>query len=309
VSTRYLKQFSQPRKISRRRPIKYRLFFLGILILVVAILIWYLPKKEILNDPEINIIGPEKFRSSIREKINDFISQNYFYKKNNLFVNSQKLSDYLTSNFLEIDSIKIEKNFFKKKITLTTNEREGTGIFCSSLNTPELTELTSSDPQETVPQSDDLKSPNQDQLTGPLTKSKSDLKSTTCFWFDKNSFLFKETPEPIGSLILRLTDERDEDVKLGTPVFDEKIIYLLGDFKKVIKEYLNIEIRDFLITPQFYPDLIARTTLGFEIYFNPENYEESLIKFREVINKNIPELDLSKIKYFDLRTQDRIYYK
>ncbi|MBI3459047.1 hypothetical protein HY061_02170 [Candidatus Azambacteria bacterium] len=291
MSTRYPKQFSSPKKVKKHHRLKLGLFILGILILGIIFLIWYLPKKEILNDREIIFIGPDKFIESVKLKVNDFISQDYFFYKNNLLINSKNLNDYLINNFLEIDSIDIEKNFLKKKLTIKISAREGIGIFCSS---PIIKE---SDASATSQKSINLESKIQNS------------KSPLCYWFDKNAFLFKETPELIGALVLRITDERGEEFKLKSKPFDKKMVNVFINFKDLIKKYVNFEINDFLITPELYPDLLARTTLGFDIKFESERYEEALIKFREIIDKKIPEINLQKIKYFDLRTKDRLYYK
>ena len=303
MSTKYLKQFSPPGKVSRGRPIKLKLFFVGILILGIAFLTWYLPKKEILNDREISLYGPDKFAQPVMAKINDFISQDYFFNKNNLLINSENLNKYLTDNFLEIDSIDIQKNFLKKKLTVKITEKEGIGIFCFS---QKLTESGLPAGQASLPieQSDSTDSTKiTDLYPIPYTLY------PTCHWFDKESFLFKAAPEITGSLVLRITDKRGGEFKLGEKPLDRKTVDNFINFKKSIKKSLNLEISDFLMTPEFYPDSIAQTTLGFNIYFENEHYEEALVKFKEIINKETLGIDLQKVKYFDLRTKDRVYYK
>lgn len=288
MSTKYLIEFSVSRRKQSKKRKKIKLILIAVLAVIFFSFIFYLFWSGIFSVKEIKVENPENLMQEIKSSAEQFIdSQSYFLRKNSIFVDKKSLSDYILAAFPVLDNITVKKSFFTKTIIITGEERKELGIYCQN-------RLIKTEDTENVEISEN-------KFTGQ--------SNNLCFWFDKNAVIFREALFAEGSLILRITDERKEEKKLADIVLSKEEIEIFQNFKKSAKEFLKLEISQFTIDPQFYPDLVAESAYGFKIYFEKNNYSHVLLNLKEVLNKELAGKDLSKINYFDGRVENRIYYK
>ena len=128
--------------------------------------------------------------------------------------------------------------------------------------------------------------------------------NSPCYWIDKNGMAFEEAPETEGSLILIVRDNSPEILNQGGVVAESRFVENLSAIlngilelkipaKKIIFDKRLQEVR---VESYFGPDYF------FSIRFNPKLNLESLESLEE---KN----DLKRVSYFDLRVENRIFYK
>lgn len=286
MSTKYLTEFSFSRRKQSKKRKKIKLILIGVLFLVFLSFVFYIFWSGFFAVKEIRTESPENLAPEIKSSVENFIAaQDYFFKKNSLFIGKKGLEDFIIAAFPTLDNITIKKSFFSKLITIIGEERKEIGIYCQN------------------------KPAKANDEGGEINEEFTDQIFKICFWFDKNGIIFKEALLAEGSLILKISDEREGEKKLGEKVLSGEEIEIFKNFKKSAKDFLKLEISQFIIGPRFYPDLIAESAYGFKIYFEKNNYQKVLINLKEVLNKELAGKDLSKIDYFDGRVGNRIYYK
>lgn len=302
MSTKYLSEFFyQPPSLNRFRLRKNRkrikiVIFLG-LFLAILIIIWRFSRIGFFSFKEIELIGKEDWKSQIVGKTNEFISTSQLLKFSSFLINSQDLKSYLQSSVVEINIVKVKKEILKRKLIITAEEKKEVGIICQNLVEQNNDNLNNSQKERGV----------QNLAIDGAKLSNSSAKS--CFWFDENGLIFKEAPQFSGSIILAISDERQGKLILGSKILTSLEIQAFIDFKNQAKKILNLEISQFIIRPGFYPDLIAQSVFGFNIYFENQNYESAIINLKQVLEKKLQGFDLTKINYFDIRLDNRIYFK
>lgn len=302
MSTKYLSEFFyQPPSLNRFRLRKNRkrikiVIFLG-LFLAILIIIWRFSRIGFFSFKEIELIGKEDWKSQIVGKTNEFISTSQLLKFSSFLINSQDLKSYLQSSVVEINIVKVKKEILKRKLIITAEEKKEVGIICQNLVEQNNDNLNNSQKERGV----------QNLAIDGAKLSNSSAKS--CFWFDENGLIFKEAPQFSGSIILAISDERQGKLILGSKILTSLEIQAFIDFKNQAKKILNLEINKFIIRPGFYPDLIAQSVFGFNIYFENQNYESAIINLKQVLEKKLQGFDLTKINYFDIRLDNRIYFK
>lgn len=286
MSTKYLTEFSFSRRKQSKKRKKIKLVLVVILLFIFFAFVFYIFSSGIFAVKEIKAESPENLSSEIKLLAGQFIgNQNYFLRKNSIFISKKDLADHIVVAFPLLDNITVKKSFFSKTIIITGKERKELGIYC----------------QNKLAQRDANGAENSEEFVNQTFK--------LCFWFDKNGVIFKEALFAEGSLILKITDEREGEKKLADKILMKEEIEVFQNFKKSAKDFLNLEISQFIVDPKFYPDLVAESVYGFKIYFEKNNYQQVLINLKEVLNKELAGKDLFKINYFDGRVENRMYYK
>ena len=118
----------------RKSLLKSRFFWIFILILASAILVFYFFfLSEIFRIKEIDISAPEDIS---QEEIQALLEQElevpffYFFRKDTFFlVNSQKIEDRILREYPEIKEVILKKKF-PKSLTIEVKKRIATGIWC-----------------------------------------------------------------------------------------------------------------------------------------------------------------------------------
>ncbi len=118
----------------RKSLLKSRFFWIFILILASAILVFYLFfLSEIFRIKEIDISAPEDIsKEEIQVLLQKELETSFFifFRKNTFFlVNSQKIEDRILKEYPEIKEVILKKKF-PKSLTLEVKKRIAVGIWC-----------------------------------------------------------------------------------------------------------------------------------------------------------------------------------
>ena len=128
--------------------------------------------------------------------------------------------------------------------------------------------------------------------------------NSSCYWIDKNGMAFEEAPETEGSLILTVRDNSPEIINQGEIVAEGRFI---GNLSAILKGILESKIPAKKVV---FDKRLQEVRVGsysgpdyfFSIRFDPKLNLESLKSLEEKV-------DLNKVGYFDLRIENRIFYK
>lgn len=132
---------------------------------------------------------------------------------------------------------------------------------------------------------------------------------TECFYLDENGFAFEEAPEIYGSLNITLKDNSKRDVKIKEIVVNKDLILFLFQVKELLEKSLSLNLLNFQI--DFYPsrDVIAITSEGWQIFFNPNERPSTQVEtLKTVLAEKIKE-QRDQLEYVDLRIANRVYYR
>lgn len=131
----------------------------------------------------------------------------------------------------------------------------------------------------------------------------------TCFYFDSNNILFKESPRFSGQLFLVVEDSRNREFKLGDSFDDAELIENVFETKRIIDELRIIEYQNFFL-PENSFDFWVKTKAGWSVYLDKEtDIASQLIALKKFLNEKLSPDRGQTLQYIDLRINNRIYYK
>lgn len=124
----------------------------------------------------------------------------------------------------------------------------------------------------------------------------------SCYWIDEEGTAFEEAPHTEGSLILTINS--DTDIVFGRQVIEERFVKnLISILKEILAAKIPVEkmnynkrLQEISVETYSGPDLFL------SVRFDPTL---NLSSFRSLKEKS----DLSRVKYVDLRVENRIFYK
>ena len=126
-----------------------------------------------------------------------------------------------------------------------------------------------------------------------------------CFVFDGNGILFAESPDVSGSLILKIRDENNEPVSLGTSVLTREEFESIKHAIESIQKN-NIPISEIVIQNRELREWATVAPNGFSVRFSFDSMPDDLDSvFQGVFERT----KLEKLTYIDLRVPNRVYFK
>ena len=129
-----------------------------------------------------------------------------------------------------------------------------------------------------------------------------------CFFIDKEGIIFKEAERESAreeTIILSLKEE--ETLSFGKKILAPRLLELITEIKKNLRENLKIEIENFTIVSE--KRLNVKTKENWEIYFNLEkDIKLQLAKLKVLLEKEILPEERKNLEYIDLRFE-KIFYK
>ena len=130
--------------------------------------------------------------------------------------------------------------------------------------------------------------------------------SKTCVGFDSNGIAYFLAPDVEGSLLLKVHDENESELVLGSPVFSDPLA-LKNIFQSltIVKEG-GIVVDTILVKEATLREWELHSTKGtvfkFSLNFVPE-------KLKSVLDNLKERTKLEDLSYVDLRVENRVYYK
>ncbi|RJQ24948.1 hypothetical protein C4565_09130 [Candidatus Parcubacteria bacterium] len=126
-----------------------------------------------------------------------------------------------------------------------------------------------------------------------------------CFVFDEDGILFAHAPDVSGSLILKIRDENNTPVSLGSSVLSSEEFRLMSHAVEHVKKN-NIPVSEVVLQNKELKEWATVAPNGFSVRFSFNTIPEDLDSvFKGVFERT----QLEKLTYIDLRVSNRVYFK
>jgi len=130
--------------------------------------------------------------------------------------------------------------------------------------------------------------------------------SKTCVGFDSNGIAYFLAPNVEGSLLLKVQDENESELVLGSPVFfDPRALQNIFQSLTIVKES-GIAVDTIRVKEATLREWELHSTKGtvfkFSLDFVPE-------KLKSVLDNLKERTKLEDLSYVDMRVENRVYYK
>jgi len=127
--------------------------------------------------------------------------------------------------------------------------------------------------------------------------------STNCLWFDEVGVLFARAPATEGSLLNSVYDGSGRNLSTGDKVLDDdSILNMMKIFETT--DLAGVEVSKFRLEPLEKEELTAITKGGAEIHFSLRLDPGFAIEPLKVLKDQ-----LGSLRYIDLRSENRVFYK
>jgi len=251
-------------QVYRRKKNKLRKkFILFWIIFLLVILVSGILLSPLFRVRAINVYGNKEIETQNIEKS--------IGRTNVLLITGRGLENKLLKEFPKIAEIKIEKNVFKKTLTITLKEREKTGIICKA-----------------------------EKINGAETVK-------DCFYFDKNGIVFENAPQTSGALMLLIKDFSSTQLALGNKILEPELIGSMIEIKNNFPQAGN-GIAWFELSMLPPKEIKAVTIKSWYILFDAtRDMIKQFLILKTALSEKITNTD--NLEYIDLRIENRIYYK
>ena len=271
-----IKKYRKPYRIKKKKSIfRNRFFWLGILILIVFIgLFYFLVFSSFFQIKEIKISGNSAFAEAladrqkisvenIQEVIEKEIEQRVLFlpTKSIFLADFPKIKAKISETFPQIAQINFKREF-PDTLTAKVEERKPTAVF------------------------------NQEDLY---------------FFLDKEGIIFENTLAE-GQLIKIKKAVKAKELKLGDVVLEKELLSSILEIEPKLENNLKIPIEEVLVVSDERINL--KTSEGWEIYLNPRgDIEWQLTKLRVDLEEEIPQERRKDLEHIELRFGNFAPYK
>ena len=256
--------------IKRKKLTHQPFFWLGLLLLLVIISIFYLllfskffqishikvsGYKSVDNASVENIVWNHSYKNFFSAGIVNIDTQSIF------ILSKESLSRKIKSTFPIIKNIKIKKSL-PNLVDLVIEERTPFAVFCQNEN-------------------------------------------NSCFAIDEEGVIFEKIESiPENTMTLRISSQKD--ISLGEQAILQKTINSVSKIRENLKNNFKIDVRDVTISQT----IDVKTFEGWTVYFDAESDIDSQItKMNALLSGEITESERKNIEYVYLQYKDRAYYK
>jgi len=229
--------------------------------------------------------------SLLSKKYKNFVPGDAFF-----VVSSGAIKEAIEKDFPEAKNVVVKKDILKG-LEISLTGRQAVAIFCQGEKKLEMAK-------------EGLLS--QENSTTTIASKEKELESIPesrgCFFVDSEGFLFRNAPEISGTLLPSLYDLSGDNFSVGSLGVASSTINFINLTRASMRE-LEIYFKGFLINVNNGPDLIAVSQEGWNVYFDLNRPAEAPIKILETLFNNNLKETRTTLKYIDLRTVNRVYYK
>lgn len=265
--------YKKPRRTKKKKSIfRFRFFWLGLLFLVIlGTVVYFVVFSSIFKIKEIDISGNQKTGfEELKNLISNQIDKN-FLKRSIFLTNLKEINEMLLEKFPQIAKVNLNRKL-PNVLAVQIEERNPVAIFSQALP---------SFPEE--------------NLGG---------QGQNYFYIDKEGIIFEEISEIPQMLKIKKSTSAG-DLELGKKIIEKELIAQILKINSELKDNLKIPLTEFLIISE--RRLNAKTSEGWEIYFNPErDLEWQLTQLSVLLKERIPPDKRRNIEYIDLRFE-KIY--
>jgi hypothetical protein len=138
--------------------------------------------------------------------------------------------------------------------------------------------------------------------------------SETCFYVDEEGYAYAPVDEAQlytrSEGFLRIIDTSAQPIGTDDPLLDREFVQFCLDIREALQQDLGIETEaDSFTTSRFSDELSLKTKEGFVLHVNVRiPLQKSIQTLRLLLKKEISEERRQRLKYIDIRTENRVYY-
>ncbi len=290
-----MKDKEKPKEITpylsnlKKQKTQRRLFIrLSITLICIGLVLigsaWLIINFSFFHFKEIKVNSPDNFdKNQILSAVQSQVIPDSYVKKilgsNHFFIWPNSITG-ANLKIPQVSRVDIEKKYFSRALILDVIERKPAGVWC------EKSSITTALPEG-----------NSD-----ITAS-DEIASAQCFFFDSDGIIFMETATTGGNLVKVVSDYSKRIPILNSKVLPDRFLpNLFSVFSVIDDAKLNVEeIALYDLTLQ---EITVKINSGPEIYFSLRHPSNSYLSFLKSVIKN---QNLSKLKYIDLRVENRAY--
>ncbi|PIW74611.1 MAG: hypothetical protein CO003_01795 [Candidatus Portnoybacteria bacterium CG_4_8_14_3_um_filter_44_15] len=297
-----------PKKRSRKKKSLKAMIFGGLFFCSLAglayFLVWspyfWVSRIEFEPDKPPRYYRQDDVKKIVQEVLDDKI-WHFIPRKSVFLFPAEGIRSGILVRYPEIKSVKAGKKF-PNAVRLAIEERTGVGIWCQ-LERPTAEALAAEEAKISTSSPD---------TSGILPKTEG-KKIGQCFTLDQEGVIYRESALIEGDFVLNIFSG-----KAAAPprIGDEVASWETMDFILKLKDGLpgvkpagglSLSAANFEIVSA--GDLRVKTSVGFEIYFNPGySIGTQLGALQMVLDNEIKENYVS-LEYIDLRIEGRVYYQ
>ncbi|MHB9019492.1 MAG: cell division protein FtsQ/DivIB [Minisyncoccota bacterium] len=124
--------------------------------------------------------------------------------------------------------------------------------------------------------------------------------ANTCYWIDKEGFVFADAPVTEGSLVFTVFDKNDSNLFLGSRIEEDRFV---GNLISILNNFYKTEFEvKRIVSDGALKELRVETLEGPTFIFSTRFDSSKNIAL-------IKDLDLNKVEYIDLTVDNKIFYK
>jgi len=270
------KRFRKPYKIKRKKSIlKNRFFWIGVLIIVISICLFYLICfLDFFQIEKIEIFGEQKVKTeNIKNLIEKEISKKilFFPTKSIFLADLDNIQISILEEFPQITKVNLEREF-PRVLKVEVIERKPVAVFVNT--------------------SQNFEDQNQDIF----------------FFIDRAGIIYERVSEEITKDMFGIKNSGlGRESKLGEQIVEREKLAKILEIERKLKNDLKIQINSVEIVSE--QRLNIKISEGWEIYFNSQKSPDwQLTELGLILEKKIPLEKREQLEYIDLRF-DKIYYK
>jgi len=282
-----MRKYRKPYRVKKKKSIsRNRFFWLGVLVLIISVGIFYLICfASFFQIKEIKITGNQKvLTESLQKIIQNQIEQKIILgggwvasSKSIFLVNINRITEDVLNNFPHIAGVKISRDF-PSALNIIISERIGLTVWC---------------------------------------------QGEKCFLLDGEGVIFDPVRNDISNGVEEIFKIQNlmstPELKLGEKVIEKEKLNKILEIESKLRDYNppttlpqerapNLKISEVSIISE--ERLNAKTSEGWEIYFNPKkDIDWQLTKLRAVLEEEIPPEKRKDLEYIELRFGNFAPYK
>ena len=294
--------FRDAKRRRRRRRIFFPLAALGVIFFSFVIGgSWVLIASPVFQLTEIyvtgnNLVPREDVINLLQSRILSAARWKRFLGLGNILVWPEKLRAEEMAFYPTIQNISIEKEYMRRRITATIEERVAIGVWCYQ-KTQINADVYADERGFTVGIKADTISEN--------PRINPHESASSCWRFDDQGVIFRRSPATEGGLITTVRDFSQTAGGMNSKILPERFLENFLSIMIVIRR-AGINERGIMIKDLVREEVEVATSVGPTLYFSLRFPADGALS---AISRLERAPGLKKLQYVDFRVEDKVYYR
>ncbi|MEK7627159.1 MAG: FtsQ-type POTRA domain-containing protein [Patescibacteria group bacterium] len=278
-------------------------FFLALIVFAAGGFFYLFLISSAFRIEQVAVSGNKNIsEKNIRQTIDEYLNRRFLFfwrPRNIVLAKSEEIYRKILNEYIFIGDVSVMKKYFHK-INIVIKEREIFAIWCKVVIRKQNENTNETTANEI----------NKDLLIIKSVEIAEEFIATDeCYYIDDTGIIFSEAPQSSGSLILRIDEVYDEDVKIGDKILNNGIITSIATVQKYFNMD-NLKIARFFIKNLATPDLEILTSEDWKIYLDRDkDIKNQMEILGKVLREKITLSERKNLEYIDLKIPDRVYYR